>query len=100
VPFQWHKAGVTEIKKARSFNQAETRTNNGIISFTAKIINSMAKQIFNVIIFFHSETGRIPAKYRNVSNPESLANKARKWGGWYMNLYKVENKAYSHRIYL
>lgn len=60
----------------------------------------MAKNVYSVIIFFHAATGRQPAKYRNVSNPDSLAYKARKWGGWYMNLYHKENGQFSHRIYV
>jgi hypothetical protein len=60
----------------------------------------MAKQLYHVIIFFKPETGRTPAKYRNVSTIENLTNKARNWGGWYMNLYFKETREFARRIYL
>jgi len=57
----------------------------------------MAKQLFTAIIFFPEHTAKMPAKYRNISNPISFAKFALKQGGWYINWYFKESRLFSHR---
>lgn len=60
----------------------------------------MEKKLFTAILFFAPNTGRTPAKYRNISNPASFTKFAQRAGAIYANWYDKDNKQYLYRQYL
>ena len=57
----------------------------------------MQKKLFTAIIFFDSSTGKQPAKYRNISNPQSFSRFAQKAGAVYANWYSKETREFLGR---
>jgi len=57
-------------------------------------------KLFTCIVFFNPDSGRSPAKYRNVNNLERFELFAKKKGGVYFNIYVKSDKSYLGRKYL
>ena len=57
-------------------------------------------KLYTAIIFFKTESGIMPRKYRNINNVPNFLKFALKSGGWYVNLYDKRSKEFEVREYL
>jgi len=57
----------------------------------------MQKKLFTAIIFFPADSGKKPAKYRNISNIRSFANFAQRSGAEYANWYDKDTREFLGR---